>query len=121
MYYGEFENREYYCFFFLTIRYNNARQWLTIDLGTISRVKRIATQGRYDADHWVTSYTVGFGMDNIKFYPYKEGRGVKVRRQSLGFTLISNFWLGLVHALVFLFNPRVVISFKTVSSFRGKP
>ncbi|XP_015756081.1 PREDICTED: uncharacterized protein LOC107335265 [Acropora digitifera] len=58
--------------------YNNARQWLNIDLGTISRVKRIATQGRYDGDNWVTSYTVGYSMDNIRFIPYKEGRKIKV-------------------------------------------
>ena len=63
-------------FFF---RYNNARQWLNIDLGTISRVKRISTQGRYDADQWVTSYAVSYSVDNIKFYPYKEKRGIKVR------------------------------------------
>ena len=61
------------------IRYNNARQWLNIDLGTISRVKRIATQGRYDGDNWVTSYTVGYSMDNIRFIPYKEGRKIRVR------------------------------------------
>lgn len=63
-------------FFF---RYNNARQWLNIDLGTISRVKRISTQGRYDADQWVTSYVVSYSVDNIKFYPYKEKRRIKVR------------------------------------------
>ena len=63
-------------FFF---RYNNARQWLNIDLGTISRVKRISTQGRYDADQWVTSYAVSYSVDNIKFYPYKEKRRIKVR------------------------------------------
>ena len=64
-------------------RYNNARQWLNIDLGTISRVKRISTQGRYDADQWVTSYTVSYSVDNIKFYPYKEKRRIKVRSISL--------------------------------------
>ena len=65
------------------IRYNNARQWLNIDLGTISRVKRIATQGRYDGDNWVTSYTVGYSMDNIRFIPYKEGRKIRVRLWSV--------------------------------------
>ena len=65
----------HYSFF----RYNNARQWLNIDLGTISRVKRISTQGRYDADQWVTSYAVSYSVDNINFYPYKEKRRIKVR------------------------------------------
>ena len=61
-----------------TARYNNARQYLNIDLGTISRLKRIATQGRYDADQWVTSYAVSYSMNNIRFIPYKEGRRIKV-------------------------------------------
>ena len=59
-------------------RYNNARQYLNIDLGTISRLKRIATQGRYDADQWVTSYAVSYSMNNVRFIPYKEGRRIKV-------------------------------------------
>ena len=59
-------------------RYNNARQYLNIDLGTISRLKRIATQGRYDADQWVTSYAVSYSMNNVRFIAYKEGRRIKV-------------------------------------------
>ena len=61
-----------------TTRYNNARQWLNIDLGTVSRLKRIATQGRYDADQWVTSYAVSYSLNNVRFIPYKEGRRTKV-------------------------------------------
>ena len=85
MFRGRERDSDYYMgheslFFF---RYNNARQWLNIDLGTISRVKRISTQGRYDADQWVTSYAVSYSVDNIKFYPYKEKRRIKVRSISL--------------------------------------
>lgn len=60
-------------------KYNNQKQWLQVDLGTISRVKRIATQGRYDASQWVTSYTVSYSLDGIKFYPYKEHGKTRVR------------------------------------------
>ena len=81
MFRGRERDSDYYMgheslFFF---RYNNARQWLNIDLGTMSRVKRISTQGRYDADQWVTSYAVSYSVDNIKFYPYKEKGRIKVR------------------------------------------
>ena len=69
-------------------RYNNARQYLNIDLGTVSRLKRIATQGRYDADQWVTSYAVSYSMNNVRFIPYKEGRRVKVMSFSLSVSLI---------------------------------
>ena len=59
-------------------KYNNRKQWLQIDLGAASRVKRIATQGRYDANQWVKSYTVSFSHDGSRFYPYREGRRTRV-------------------------------------------
>lgn len=59
-------------------RQRNTKQWLQIDFGTISRLKRIATQGRYNADQWVTSYTLSKSMNGIKFSPYREGKGVMV-------------------------------------------
>lgn len=59
-------------------KYRNTRQWLQIDLGATSRVKRIATQGRYDANQWVKSYTVSYSNNGVRFYPYKHGRRVKV-------------------------------------------
>ena len=59
-------------------KYNNRKQWLQIDLGTAARVKRIATQGRYDANQWVKSYTVSFSHNGVKFYPYKQGGATRV-------------------------------------------
>ena len=59
-------------------RVNNNRQWLQIDLGAKSVVKRIATQGRYDANQWVTSYTVSYSNNGVRFYPYRENRRVRV-------------------------------------------
>ena len=59
-------------------RQRNTNQWLQIDLGTVSRLKRISTQGRYNADQWVTSYTISKSLNGVKFYPYREGNGVKV-------------------------------------------
>ena len=59
-------------------RVNNNRQWLQIDLGAKSVVKRIATQGRYDANQWVKSYTVSYSSDGSRFYPVKHGRRIKV-------------------------------------------
>ena len=59
-------------------KYRNANQWLQIDLGVKSRVKRICTQGRYDANQYVTAYTVSFSEKGDKFVPYKEGRKTRV-------------------------------------------
>lgn len=57
---------------------NNNRQWLQIDLGAKSVVKRIATQARYDANQWVTSYTVSYSNNGVRFYPYRENRKTRV-------------------------------------------
>lgn len=59
-------------------KYNNNKQWLQIDLGAKSRVKRICTQGRYDANQFVKSYTVSYSQKGDKFVPYTEGRKIRV-------------------------------------------
>ena len=59
-------------------KYRNRNQWLQIDFGTKSRVKKICTQGRYDANQFVKSYTVSFSLKGYKFAPYKEGRRTRV-------------------------------------------
>lgn len=60
-------------------KYNNRHQFLQVDLGTTSRVKRIATQARYDANQWVKSYTVSYSNNGVRFFPYRHGKRVKVR------------------------------------------
>ena len=59
-------------------KYRNKHQFLQIDLGIASRVKRIATQGRYDANQWVKSYTVSYSNNGVRFFPVKHGKRVKV-------------------------------------------
>ncbi|CAH3172634.1 unnamed protein product [Porites evermanni] len=59
-------------------KYRNRNQWIQIDLGVVTRVKRIATQGRYDANQWVKSYTVSYSSDGSRFYPVKHGRRIKI-------------------------------------------
>lgn len=61
-------------------KYRNTHQWLQIDLGVVSVVKRIATQGRYDANQWVSSYTVSYSNNGVRFFPYKQARRTKVRQ-----------------------------------------
>ena len=64
-------------------KYRNRNQWIQIDLGVVTRVKRIATQGRYDANQWVKSYTVSYSSDGSRFYPVKHGRRIKVTVSSI--------------------------------------
>ena len=51
---------------------------MQVDLGVVTRVKRIATQGRYDANQWVKSYTLSYSNNGIRFIPYRRGRRVQV-------------------------------------------
>ena len=42
-----------------------------MDLGKKLEVTAIQTQGRYDANQWVMSYTVSYSNDGKTFYPYQ--------------------------------------------------
>ena len=59
-------------------RPNNANQWLQIDLGVQNaKVTALASQGRADADQWVTKYKLQYSPDGAHFYFYREpGQGV---------------------------------------------
>jgi len=59
-------------------RYNNRRQWFQIDLGNKAIVIKIGIQGRYDANQWVKSYTIAYGMNGFHFRFYKEGGRTRV-------------------------------------------
>ena len=51
---------------------NDPNQWLQIDLGVYSRVTRIASQGRYAVNQWVTKYKLQYGDDGTNFQFYIE-------------------------------------------------
>lgn len=57
---------------------NDKRQWLKIDFGGLTRVSRVATQGRQNTDQWVTSYYVSYSVKGFRFVTYKENRRTKV-------------------------------------------
>ena len=54
-------------------RTKSVKQWLQIDLiGQNSIVTRVATQGRYDIDQWVTQYRLQYSNDSLNFLYYTE-------------------------------------------------
>ena len=61
-----------------TAKHNNRKQWIQVDLGAVSKVKGVATQGRYEANQWVTSYTLAHSIDGNTFRRYRDGRSIKV-------------------------------------------
>ena len=66
-------------------RVNNRRQWLQINLDNVARITGIATQGRRDANQWVTRYILSFG-DSTFFKVYREKGRTKVRLNLSPFT-----------------------------------
>ena len=53
---------------------NDLNQWLQVDLGSYTRVTRVATQGRNGYDQWVTKYKLQYSDDGITFQVYREAR-----------------------------------------------
>ena len=51
---------------------NGLNQWLQVDLGSHTRVTRVATQGRNRYDQWVSKYKLQYSDDGVTFQAYKE-------------------------------------------------
>ena len=45
-----------------------------VDFGPISKITGIATQGRYEANQWVKSYSLSYSRDGIKYIPIRKVR-----------------------------------------------
>lgn len=55
----------------------------------IYRVRGIGSQGRQDANQWVKSYTVSYGMNGVDFTQYKENRRVKVTDDQIFYFILA--------------------------------
>ena len=51
---------------------NDLHQWLQVDLGSYTRVTRVATQGRNANNEWVTKYNLQYSDDGVIFFLYKK-------------------------------------------------
>ncbi|XP_027051820.1 uncharacterized protein LOC113679072 [Pocillopora damicornis] len=56
---------------------NNANQWLQVNLGRLFNVRGVATQGRHDANQWVTSFSLSYTADDFTWVFIKENSQVK--------------------------------------------
>ena len=75
-------------------RHNNHNQWLQIYLMKWMKVVGIATQGRHDADQWVTAYYVYYSSDGVNFAKVKHWWNyVKVKFYSSCFHEIQAFFV----------------------------
>ena len=67
---------------------NDVNQWLKIDLGTPTTVTKVATQGRQDADQWITSYTLSYSLAGsfwVKYTVRGKKKVISVRTSFLFF------------------------------------
>ncbi|XP_020774594.1 retinoschisin [Boleophthalmus pectinirostris] len=57
-------------------KFNDQFQWIQIDLKEVSVVSGILTQGRCDADEWITKYSLQYRtVDNLNWVYYKDQTG----------------------------------------------
>ncbi|CAL8310447.1 unnamed protein product [Lota lota] len=57
-------------------KYNDQHQWLQLDLQEVGVVSGVLTQGRCDADEWVTKYSVQYrSVETLNWVYYKDQSG----------------------------------------------
>ncbi|XP_041647407.1 retinoschisin-like [Cheilinus undulatus] len=57
-------------------KYNDQYQWIQIDLKEVAVVSGILTQGRCDADEWITKYSVQYrSVETLNWVYYKDQTG----------------------------------------------
>eukprot|EP01133_Synstelium_polycarpum_P019421 gene19421-23255_t len=55
---------------------NDANQFIVASCPEPRMFTGVATQGRYDADQWVTSYMIRFTLDNVTWYDFMGGNKI---------------------------------------------
>ena len=54
---------------------NDGNQWLQVSFGRQTTVTKVATQGRYDGDKRVTSYSLSYSVDGAHWVLYRLSNG----------------------------------------------
>ena len=63
-------------------RYNNHFQFFQVDFRKATKVSHVATQGRQNANQWVTQYRLAYSQDGVNWALYKLRDGIKVRMKN---------------------------------------
>lgn len=61
-------------------RHNNHHQWFQVDFRRPTKVTNVATQGRQNANQWVTQYRLAYSQDGLTWVLYKLRDAIKVWR-----------------------------------------
>ena len=80
---------------------NDGNQWLQVSFGRQTTVTKVATQGRYDANQWVTSYSLSYSVDGAHWVWYRLSDGhIKVWLICSGIS--GNFYCAGKHKMCFI-------------------
>lgn len=97
-------------------KFNDQHQWLQIDLKEVGVVSGILTQGRCDADEWITKYSIQYRtVDTLNWIYYKDQTGnnrVGVYVNPPSFTYTHPRWrisepLSIIHSIL---TPPLVVA-----------
>ena len=58
---------------------SDANPWLQVDFQGKVTLLKVATQGRFDQDQWVKSYSLSSAYNSVHFELYKQFGEIKVR------------------------------------------
>ncbi|KAL9978609.1 hypothetical protein ACROYT_G016145 [Oculina patagonica] len=56
---------------------NDGNQWLQVKLGSLYKIRGVATQGRHDVIQWVTSFSLAYTADDFNWVYIRENSQVK--------------------------------------------
>jgi len=64
-------------------KHKSTNQWLQVDLGEITAVTKVATQGRHNSEDRVITYTLSYSVDGMHWTSYKQRATGKVSYMQL--------------------------------------
>ena len=110
---------------------NDVKQWLQVSFGRQTTVTKVATQGRYKSNQWVTSYTLSYSVDGAHWVWYRlsnghikvwltcngiSGKSCSIRNQTMHLTFnihyISSWIFENIIAKIYLFRQAVFLGHK---------
>ena len=58
----------------MAANYHKQHQFLQIDMGNVTKVTRIATQGTSDKNWWTKTFTLDYSQDGVTFISYNNSK-----------------------------------------------
>uniref|UniRef100_A0A3B3SU38 F5/8 type C domain-containing protein n=1 Tax=Paramormyrops kingsleyae TaxID=1676925 RepID=A0A3B3SU38_9TELE len=97
-------------------KFQDSSQWLQIDLKEVNVVSGILTQGRCDADEWVTKYSLQYRSDkNLNWIYYKDQTGNN--RVSLTRKAAEEAWVDIIGVYVHVLKIYIYVHFYLADTF----